>query len=224
MSSRSRDRRNDPPNVRLSKVLSYILRHSAQRDGLEIREDGYVKLEELMRHPKLTGKTFGDIRSIVDNNDKQRFTLIQETQEDGMPVWLIRANQGHSMEVKELELEKITDPAQIPEVIHGTYLRHWKNISKLFIGCVESQGLSKMNRNHIHCATGRFGHSGVKSGMRKSCDLFIYINVARAMEDGIEFYRSANGVILTSGVDGFLNPKYFLKVVDMNENDLISQD
>ncbi|CAG8781428.1 15428_t:CDS:1, partial [Acaulospora morrowiae] len=41
MSSRSRDRRNDPPNVRLSKVLSYILRHSAQRDGLEIREDGY---------------------------------------------------------------------------------------------------------------------------------------------------------------------------------------
>ncbi|CAG8770087.1 4130_t:CDS:2, partial [Acaulospora morrowiae] len=169
-----------------------------------------------MRHPKLTGKTFGDIRSIVDSNDKQRFTLIQEIQENGMPVWLIRANQGHSMEVKELELEKITDPAQIPEVIHGTYVRYWKNI--------RSQGLSKMNRNHIHCATGRFGDSGVKSGMRKNCDLFIYINVARAMEDGIEFYRSANGVILTSGVGGFLNPKYFLKVVDMNENDLISQD
>lgn len=34
--------------------------------------------------------------------------------------------------MKDLELEKITDPSKIPQVIHGTYLNHWENISKYY--------------------------------------------------------------------------------------------
>ena len=35
------------------------------------------------------------------------------------------------------------------------------------------------------------------------------------LPDGIKFYKSANGVILTSGDEqGFLRPKYFRKIVD----------
>lgn len=40
-------RQNDP-DVELSKTLSYILRHGAQREGLSIRSDGYVKLDDLV--------------------------------------------------------------------------------------------------------------------------------------------------------------------------------
>ncbi|CAG8839621.1 6053_t:CDS:2, partial [Gigaspora margarita] len=153
--SKKNRRGDETPLVKLSKSLSYVLRHHAKDEGLDIREDGYVKLDDL---------------------------------------------------VKNLELEEITDPLQFPEVIHGTYLRNWKNI--------ESEGLSKMARNHIHLATGLFGTESVISGMRKNCDLFIYINLSKALEDGIRFFRSANEVILTEGVNGLLNPKYFLKVVD----------
>lgn len=38
-----------------------------------------------------------------------------------------------------------------------------------------------MNRHHIHCASGLYGQEGVISGMRATCDLFIEIDVAKAM-------------------------------------------
>lgn len=70
-----------------------------------------------------------------------------------------------------------------------------------------------MQRNHIHMATG-MPSSGVISGMRKSCEIVIHVDIALAMADGIEFFLSANGVVLTSGVDGVLAAKYFKKVED----------
>ena len=33
--------------------------------------------------------------------------------------------------MKDLELEQITDPSKIPQVIHGTYSNKWGSISKL---------------------------------------------------------------------------------------------
>lgn len=44
---RRRGQHNDP-NVELSKNLSYILRHGAQKEGLTIRTDGYVRLDDLV--------------------------------------------------------------------------------------------------------------------------------------------------------------------------------
>lgn len=40
--------RHNDPDVELSKALSYILRHGAQREGLVIRSDGYVRLDDLV--------------------------------------------------------------------------------------------------------------------------------------------------------------------------------
>lgn len=52
----------------------------------------------------------------------------------------------------------------------------------------------------------------VISGMRSSCEVMISIDVASAMADGVRFYRSSNNVILTSGLDGTLDAKYFKEV------------
>lgn len=48
--------------------------------------------------------------------------------------------------------------------------------------------------------------------MRSSVQVLIYINLALALEDQIPFYRSANNVILSAGIDGKLPVKYFSKV------------
>jgi 2'-phosphotransferase len=39
---------NEDPDVQLSKSLSWILRHGAKGEGLSMRSDGYVKLDDLV--------------------------------------------------------------------------------------------------------------------------------------------------------------------------------
>ncbi len=65
------------------------------------------------------------------------------------------------------------------KVIHGSYLKFWESI--------KTNGLSKMNRNHIHFTT-QYPEDKPISGMRFSCDLFIEINIPKAFQDGIKFY------------------------------------
>jgi 2'-phosphotransferase len=49
--------------------------------------------------------------------------------------------------------------------------------------------------------------------MRKSSQVLIYIDTTKAMANGIKFYISANGVILTEGnEEGFLLKEFFEKV------------
>nr|KAF6468451.1 tRNA phosphotransferase 1 [Rousettus aegyptiacus] len=71
-------------------------------------------------------------------------------------------------------------------------------------------------RTHIHLAPGLPGDPGVISGMRPNCEVAVFINGPLALADGIPFFRSANGVILTPGnADGFLLPKYFKEALQL---------
>lgn len=57
--------------------------------------------------------------------------------------------------------------------------------------------------------------------MRASSEVLIHIDMAKAMEAGIKFYRSANNVILTSGnEEGFLLRDYF-SVVERRDGKLV---
>ncbi|XP_074662144.1 tRNA 2'-phosphotransferase 1-like isoform X2 [Tubulanus polymorphus] len=196
--------------VRLSKDLSRILRHRAHDLGINIADDGYVYVDELLNlpHMKRTSFTEADIKHVVSSNDKQRFTLSTDESNGKLKI---KANQGHSIQVKELALKKLMSPTDIPECIHGTYFKNWPSIKQ--------QGLHRCNRTHIHFAAGLPGDDEVISGMRKSCQLIIYIDVEKAMSDGMEFHESSNKVILCAGnKDGFIEPKYFKKVIDRKGN------
>jgi len=49
--------------------------------------------------------------------------------------------------------------------------------------------------------------------MRNSADIFIYIDLQKALDAGYKFQLSANGVILTAGNEkGFLPPEFFSRV------------
>lgn len=48
-SSKLRGLEKDSPEVRASKTLSWLLRHGAASEGLEMRADGYVKVNDLVR-------------------------------------------------------------------------------------------------------------------------------------------------------------------------------
>lgn len=175
----------------ISRTLSYILRHGAEKEGIPISYDGYVHVRDIQDYyRKTTGNapTLETLEHVVLTNDKQRFHL------EGTRI---RANQGHSKNLSvAVPMHKVQTYSEIPVVLHGSYKKYKWSIKK--------DGLSRMSRQHIHCATSK----DTVSGMRKDCDMIIRIDARKAMEQGIEFYISQNGVILTEGLDGIIPSKF----------------
>eukprot|EP00700_Malawimonas_jakobiformis_P003908 EC726846.1.p1 GENE.EC726846.1~~EC726846.1.p1 ORF type:complete len:213 (+),score=17.59 EC726846.1:52-690(+) len=181
----------------ISKRMSYALRHGAVKLRLPMEPSGFVPVAALLKLKNFEGLTLDHIKRVVESDNKGRYTLVEK---DG--VFKVRANRGHTIPVEELDLEPITSPDRVPVVVHGTYSQNLPSILKT--------GLSRMKRNHIHFAQGHFGD--VRSGYRPDVDTLIYIDLAKALTDGIPFLLSSNGVVLTAGIDGVLPPKYFLKI------------
>ena len=84
--------------VKLSKQLSWLLRHGGPSAGLTVDSRGFAKVADILQRPDFSRVTLEQIRAIVATNSKQRFAL--DTDVDG--GLLIRANQGHSFAVEEL--------------------------------------------------------------------------------------------------------------------------
>lgn len=192
--------------VKISKELSYLLRHGAEKVGLPIDSAGYVPLSDILARKDFRNTTEANIREIVASCEKQRFAI--RDGEDGKVY--IRANQGHSMKDVIDEgalLTPISDAHEYPVVVHGTYLEAWE--------LIKASGLSRMARTHIHFAVGLPGESGVISGMRKSAEVLVFVDLARALADGIPFFVSANKVVLSPGAGstGAIPAKYFQRVV-----------
>ncbi|KAL3973155.1 protein SCO2 [Sarotherodon galilaeus] len=192
-------------DVCLSKSMSYALRHGASQMGLQMGTDGFLFVEDLLAHPQFHSYSLEDVERVVATNDKQRFKLCTHPENGRLQI---RANQGHSVQVVDLELKPVTagSPDCPAEAVHGSYLRNWSSI--------QQQGLSRMKRTHIHLARGLAGEDGVISGMRKDCDLAVFIDVPKALADGIKFFWSENDVLLTAGdAEGKIQPKYFSRAL-----------
>lgn len=182
-------------DVRISKCLSYLLRHGAIKEKLAIDSLGNVLVEDILMHNRLKTHrcTIEDIRRVVRENNKQRFKLHED--KDGKLY--ISANQGHSIAVDDQNLVKLSEKDIPLDIFHGTY--------KAKLETIKAQGLSKMNRNHIHLTNNR-------EYVRKSCNILIYIDVKKCMDDGMVFYKSDNNVYLTSGIDGIIPCSYFREI------------
>lgn len=170
-----------------------------------------------------------EIRHAVADNEKQRFAMKPKDpaaiagDNDDPAAWLIRANQGHSIELAEESVhEAITlEAGNVPDiVVHGTYFAFWPAI-------LASGGLKKMARQHVHFGTGLLpadagndvgagedGKPKVISGMRSDAELVVFVDVQQSLRDGgIRWWLSANGVVLTDGNDeGVVPLKYFKEV------------
>jgi putative RNA 2'-phosphotransferase len=85
---------------RISRVMSLVLRHDPGSIGLTLDENGWVEVDKLIDCLQRDGKRVDRerIENIVAESDKQRFRI----SDDGR---LIRANQGHSIEI-DLKLDE----------------------------------------------------------------------------------------------------------------------
>lgn len=200
---------SDFKKIRISRRLSKILRHEALEYKLNIAEDGYVKVNELFNLHEMQGLDLEILKDIVSNNPKNRFTLKYQDND-----WYIRANQGHS--IHAVKSDKLLQPIMLPcSCIHAT---NWKALHS-----IQSNGLNKMSRNTIHFSEKYPAEYISKDKVivthiqpKLRYEVLIHIDMKKAMDDGIRFWKSENGVILTEGVKGILDPKYFIKITKVN--------
>ena len=99
---------------------------------------------------------------------------------------LIRANQGHSVEV-DLQLEEREPPEFL---YHGTVER--------FLPSILEEGLIRGKRHHVHLS--KDFETARKVGSRRGKPVILQVDAGRMHWDGHKFLLSANGVWLTDSV------------------------
>ena len=169
------------PLVQYSKFISLVLRHQPEVAGIQLDEDGWADVEQLIDGGRRKGYpfTFELLIEIVDTNDKKRFAFNDNCTK-------IRANQGHS---RKVNLGLI--PKQPPvELFHGTATRFWPSI--------QEKGLIKGSRHHVHLSSDL--KTAGKVGLRHGKLLVLRIDSGQMCKDGFTFYLSQNNVWLTDHV------------------------
>ncbi len=172
---------NENQLKRDSKFLSLILRHQPERIGIQLDEQGWVSVDELLQQLNKHGKKFdlNKLQEVVENNNKKRFAFNEDASK-------IRANQGHSVQIN-LGYEA-TAPPEI--LFHGTATR--------FLDSIKATGLQKRSRHHVHLSADKDTAENV--GKRHGKVIILQIKAQAMQEAGFEFYLSENKVWLTDNV------------------------
>ena len=149
--------------ISLSKEISYSLRHAPWEYELEMDEEGFVPLEQLLN---ALGITKADVIKVMEISEKKRLELEGDK---------IRALYGHSipMHIKKIEG---TPPAFL---YHGT--------AKRFIPSIKETGLLPMKRQYVHLSVDEETATAVGK-RRDSTPVLLKIDTQQAIADGIKFY------------------------------------
>lgn len=173
-------REKTPDLTRISKYMSFILRHKPEVIGISLDAHGWADVNALLEG---IGKKYPINRDILEeivrNDSKQRYAFNEDRT-------MIRANQGHSIQV-DVELP-VTKP---PETLyHGTAQR--------FVTSIEAQGLLPRSRLYVHLSPDQ--ETAKKVGHRHGEPVIYLVSAGQMYRDGYLFYLSANGVWLTKVV------------------------
>ena len=166
-------------DVRVSKLLSLVLRHQPGLAGVTLDRQGWADVEELLVGLAARGipLTHAELEGVVAGDDKQRFVLAGGR---------IRAQQGHTVPV-DLGLPAVAPP---PQLFHGTTRR--------FLPRIRVEGLVPRGRHHVHLspdeATAR------RVGARRGEAIVLVVAAGALHAAGHVFHQTGNGVWLTAAV------------------------
>jgi putative RNA 2'-phosphotransferase len=161
--------------TRLSKNMSYVLRHNPGSINLTVDEEGWADLNQLA--DKLN-TTVRNLKTVTKMDSKQRFTIKQDR---------IRAAQGHSFPVN-IKYSEVTPPAVL---FHGT--------QKQALASIEKSGLQHMSRQYVHLSEQNATAQTVAS-RRKGEVVIFQLDTAAFLAEGNKLYQAENGVWLTKHV------------------------
>src|SRR3984957_10534130 len=157
--------------VTVSKFLAKHLRHAPDALGLTLQPGGWVSVDDLLAASERAKFpiTYDELLECVETNDKQRFSF-DDTGD------LIRANQGHSVEV-DLQLEEKEPPTVL---FHGTVER--------FLASIMTDGWKKGKRHHVHHSKGT--ETARKVGARRGKPVILQVDARKMHGEGFKFFLS----------------------------------
>lgn len=172
---------NEKRLVKISKKLSFLLRHQPEAAGLELSPEGWVSVTALLEgfSQNFFSISLSELEEVVAKNNKKRFAFNSDKSQ-------IRASQGHSVNVN-LGYEAQEPPA---ELYHGTASRYLKSIRQ--------EGLKKQNRHHVHLSSNT--ETAKQVGSRHGVPVVLKVYAAAMHREGYTFFVSENGVWLVEAV------------------------
>lgn len=203
-------------SIKISKCMSWYLRHGAGSGGTEPLDNGWSTVDNLAKVCQCPAAT---ILEVAANNSKNRFEVSGNK---------IRARQGHSIEVAT---ETLYTPLELSEatatraggrwwVVHGTSfsrlgalraIGYWQDKHRTV--CIElgdeqdRVGLKCMTRTHIHMSP------NTRDRWHSWYDIEVWVDVEAAQAAGIKFELSSNGVVLSRGNEYGVIPARFLRPI-----------
>lgn len=174
---------------KISKLISYALRHEPARFQLELDESGFVSLDELvskLNQKEQVNLTTEAVVALLEKSDKKRW----EIQGD-----LIRAIYGHSLSQKIVK--KVTKPPEF--LYHGT--------AHKFVDRILAQGLLPKDRQYVHLSQEII--TAIDVGKRRDHEPVLLKVLAQfAYENGVAFYQEKDGIWLSESI-----PVRYLRVI-----------
>ena len=164
---------------KISKTLSYILRHGAIKYNIDIDKYGYIKTDDILNLAQFKELTLDDIFEIVYNDSRGRYTI-----KESLDTFYVKANHGHSILMPNHGMKDISDSDKYKIVTYNTTYDEWLLIK-------QNSGLKKGHGNYIELhISGNYN-----SNYQQHNSVIIYINLKKAMNEGIKFKISSSGKI-----------------------------
>lgn len=172
---------NEKEAKKISKFLSYVLRHHPELIGITLDNNGWTDVDLLIEKASNNGILFqrAELEFIVATNSKKRFALNERGDK-------IRASQGHSINIE------LGYTAQKPPTIlyHGTGAQ--------FVDSILATGIEKKSRQFVHLSEDI--PTAKQVGQRQGKPFLFTILAEEMHKENFEFYLSDNGVWLTNHV------------------------
>lgn len=168
--------------LKLSKEVSYALRHAPWEYELELDDEGWVDVRQLLSslHESREWQELSeqDLHVMIDKSDKKRHEISESK---------IRALYGHSIPQKILK-----DPKVPPEILyHGTARR--------LIEQIMEKGLLPQNRQYVHLSADTA--TALQVGKRRDGEpKLLEIQALKAWSEGIKFYLGNDKVWLADTI------------------------
>ena len=185
---------------KISKTLSYILRHGALKYNIDIDKYGYIKIDDILKLSQFKNKTLDDIFEIVYDDSRGRYTI-----KESLDTFYIKANHGHSI-LRQDSPKKILNTKLYKILSYECTYPEWLLIKKN----------KEIQKKNIELKIPKQNYN--KNYIRYNKSVIIYINLEKTLEKGFEFNMYSNGKILTQGLNGFISIDFFAKVYDIKSD------